>query len=99
MKILCPTGWTLQGASLSAVLNNYGTLMQLWMWEQNNVSDPYIKIRIIEVQNKLQTFNIFCGLIFAILALCHSDNLRSSLQRAELCAMPSFLLLFFEVYD
>ena len=71
---------TLQGASLSAILNNYGTWMQLWRWEQNNVSDFDIKIKIIGVQNKLQTFSIFCGLIFAIVALFHSDNLRSSLQ-------------------
>ena len=73
--------------------------MQLWRLAQNNVSDSDIKIRIVELQNKLQTFSIFCGLIFAFVALSHSDNLRSSLKRAELCAMPSFLSLFFEVYD
>ena len=30
LKILCPTRWTLQAASLSAILKNYGTLMKLW---------------------------------------------------------------------
>ena len=46
-----------------------------------------MKARIIGVQTKIQTSSFFYGLQFAIVVLFHSDNLRSSLQRAELCAV------------
>ena len=78
--------------------------MKLWGWAQDNVSDSDMKARIIGVQTKMQTFSFFYGLQLAIVVLFHSDSLSSSLQRAELCAemlkrMPSFLSLFFEVFD
>ena len=46
-----------------------------------------MKARIIGVQTKMQTFSFFYGHQFAIVILSHSDNLSSSLQRAELCAV------------
>ena len=78
--------------------------MKLWGWAQDNVSDSDMKARIIGVQTKMQTFSFFYGLQLAIVVRFHSDNLSSSLQRAELCAVvlkiiPSFLSLFFEVYN
>ena len=98
LKNSCPIRWTVLTASLS------GTLMKLWGWAHDNVSDSDMKARIIGVQTKMQTFSFFYGLQLAIVVLPHSDSLSSSLQRAELCAvdakrMPSFLSLFFEVYD
>ena len=39
------------------------------------------------MQTKIQTFSFFYGLQLAIVVLSHSDNLSSSLQRAELCAV------------
>ena len=89
LKILCPSRWTVQAASLSAILKNYGTLMKLWRWTQDNVSDSDMKARIIGVQTKMQTFSFFYGLQLAIVILSHSDNLSSSLQRADLCAVDA----------
>ena len=85
-------------------LKNHVTLMKLWGWAQDNVSDSDMKARITGVQNEMQTSSFFYGLLLAIIVLSHSDNLIPNLQRAELCAvdaqrMPSFLSLFFEVYD
>ena len=37
----------------------------------------------------MQTFSFFYGLELAIVALAHADNLSSSLQRAELCAVDA----------
>ena len=37
----------------------------------------------------MQTFSFFYGLQIAIVVLSHSDNLSSSLQRAELCAVDA----------
>ena len=78
--------------------------MKLWGWVQDNVSDSYMKARIIGVQTKMQTFSLFYGLQLAIVVLSHSDNLSSSLQRAELCAVDvqknaKHSSLFFKVYD
>ena len=87
LKVLCPTRWTVRAASLSAILKNYGTVMKLWGWAQDNVSDSDMKARIIGVQTKMQTFSFFYGLQLAIVVLSHSDSLSSSLQRAELCAV------------
>ena len=63
-----------------------------------------MKDRIIGVQTKMQTFSFFYGLQLAIVVLCYSNNLSTSLQRAELYQwmlkrMPSFLSLLFKVYD
>ena len=61
LKILCPTRWTVRAASLSAILKNYGTLMKLWGWAQDNVSDSDMKA-IVGVQPEMQTFSLFFGL-------------------------------------
>ena len=37
----------------------------------------------------MQTFSFFYGLQLAIVVFSHSDNLSSSLQRAELCAVDA----------
>ena len=78
--------------------------MKLWGWAQDNVSGSYMKARITGVQTKIQASSFFYGLVLAIIVISHLDNLIPSLQRAELCAVdaqriPSFLSLFFEVYD
>ena len=63
--------------------------MELWGWTQDNISDSDMKARIIGVQTKMQTFSFFYGLQLAIVAFSHSDNLSSSLQRAEICAVDA----------
>ena len=63
--------------------------MKLWGWAHDTVSDSDIKARIIGVQTKMQTFSSFYGLQFEIAVLSHSDNLRSNLQRAELCVVDA----------
>ena len=63
--------------------------MKLWGWAQGSVSDSDMKARIMGVQTEIQTFSFFYGLQLAIVALSHSDNLSSSLQRAELCAVDA----------
>ena len=63
--------------------------MKLWGWAQDNVSDSDMKVRIIGVQTKMQTISFIYGLQLAIVVLSHSDNLSSSLQRAELCAVDA----------
>ena len=63
--------------------------MKLWGWAQDNVSDSDMKARIIGVQAKMQTFSFFYGLQLAIVVPSHSDNLSTSLERAELCAVDA----------
>ena len=65
-----------------------GTLMKLCGWAQDNNSGSDMKARIIGVQTKMQTFS-FYGLQLAIVVFYHSDNLSSSLQRSELCAVDT----------
>ena len=89
LKILCPTRWTVRAVSLSSILKNYGTLMKLWGWAQDNVSDSDMKARIIRVETKMKTFSFFCGLQLAIAVLSYSDNLSSSIQIAGLCAVDA----------
>ena len=66
LKILCPTRCTVQAASLSAILKNFGTLMKLKGWAHDNVSDSDMKTRIIGMQTKMQTFRFFYELQLAI---------------------------------
>ena len=61
------------------------------LWVQDSVSDSDMKARIIAVQTKMQTFSFFYGLQLAIVAL--------SYVQCMLKIMPSFLSMFFDVYD
>ena len=63
--------------------------MKLWRWAQDNVSNSDMKARIIGAQIKMETFTFFYGLQLAFVVLSHSDNLSSSLHRAELCAVDA----------
>ena len=72
-----------------AILINYRTLMKLWDWSQNNVSDSEMKARIIGVQTEMQSFSFFYGIQLGILVLSHSDNLSTCLKSAELCAVDA----------
>ena len=63
--------------------------MRLCGWTQEYVCDSDMKAGIIGVQTKMQTFSFLYGLQLAIVALSHSDNLSSSLQRAELYAVDA----------
>ena len=63
--------------------------MKLWGWALDSVSDFDMKARIIGVQTEMPTFSFFYGLQLATVVLSHSDNLSSSLQRAELCAVDT----------
>ena len=66
---------------------------ELWNFDEavgvgtNYVSDSDMKAGIIGVLAKMQTFSFFYGLQHAIVVLSYSDNLSSSLQREELCAV------------
>ena len=71
---------------------------------EDNVSDSDMMARIIGAQAKMQTFSFFYGLQLAIVILLHSDNLALAFREQSyvqwmLKRMPSFLTLFFEVYD
>ena len=63
--------------------------MKLWGWAQDNISDSDMKVRIIGVQTKMQTFSFFYGLQLVIIVLSHSDNLSFSLQGAEISAVDA----------
>ena len=63
--------------------------MKLWGWAQDNISDADMKARIIGVQTRMHIFSFFYGLQLAIVVLSHSDNLSSSLLRAELCTVDA----------
>ena len=85
LKILCPTRWTVRAASQSAILKNYGTLMKLWGWPQDNVSDSdRLQLAIVVL---FHSDNL-------ALAFREQSYVQCMLKR-----MPSFLSLFFEGYN
>ena len=86
VRLFSETRWTVRGASLSSIYDNYKELDLLWTWCLEVYKDTESRARVIGVQTQMQNFEYFFGLRLGTLLLRHSDNLSMSLQAKDLCA-------------
>lgn len=87
IRKFCPTRWTVRGASISSIIENYNILKQLWVicLHHSNLQ-PDIKGRIIGVQTQMSHFKFLFGLKLCERILVITDNLSKSLQTQSLSA-------------
>lgn len=86
VRLFNETRWTVRGASLSSIYDNYRELHQLWTWCMEVYKNMESRARVIGVQTQMQNFEYFFGLRLGTLLLRHSDKLSMSLQAEDLCA-------------
>ena len=54
-QVLCQTHWTVRASSLKWIIDNYIVLQEIWEQAKDEVSDPSLKSRIIDVQAQFKT--------------------------------------------
>ena len=82
----CPTRWTIRGESCQSMIENYGELMELWLWSLDNVKDTEMKARIRGVQSYTGEFKFLFGCHLGKIILVQTDNLSRTLQDARCTA-------------
>ena len=85
-RTLCPTRWTVRGACLESVLENWDVLRELWSQSLETKLDPEVKSRITGGRYQKETFGFYFGVQLGNLALRHSDNLSKRIQKPNLSA-------------
>ena len=85
-----PTRWTVRGASIESILENYQVLQQLWDECFEGRMDPEVKGRIIGVKEQMCRYHILFGLKLCCRVLKITDNLSRTLQSRSLSAAESY---------
>ena len=86
-RTLCPTRWTVQGNSLTSILDNWLPLQKLWQESlSGGALQPELRGRITGVQAQMETFQYYLGVPIMQKILGHSDNWSSSIQSPDLTA-------------
>ena len=86
IRSFCPTGWTVRGASISSILENYNILNKLWDECLEGSLVPDIKGRIIGVKAQMSQYKLLFGLHLSERILKITDNLSKTLQNESLSA-------------
>jgi len=60
-RVLCPTRWTVRGATLASVIENYSVLQDLRVECIDCTNDTEMKARILGVEAQMKTFRYFLG--------------------------------------
>ena len=89
ISMFCPTGWTVRGNCLMAIIENFDELQRLWEWEIENTSDMLMKARIRVISSYSKTFPYCFGIHLAAKILNNGDNLSKTLQATQLSAVDA----------
>ena len=86
IRKFCRTRWTVRGASISSIIENYSVLKRVWDECLGLKLDPEVKGRIIGVKTQMSMFNLLYGLHLCERILKITDNLSKTLQTESLSA-------------
>ena len=89
LKKFCPTRWTVRGASVTSILNNYCALIELWEQSLETTLDPDVNGRIIGVKSQMMKFPFLFGLLLCDRILNITDNLSKTLQSQSMSAVEA----------
>ena len=85
-RVLCPTHWTVRGATLASVIENYSVLQDLWVECIDCTKDTEMKARILGVEAQMKTFRYVFGVMLGETILRNTDNLSKTLQHQHFSA-------------
>jgi len=86
IRSFCATRWTVRGAAVVSILDNYGTLMKLWNECLETRLEADVKCRIIGVKTQMCEYKVFFGLQLSAKILGITDNLSKALQQQSMSA-------------
>ncbi len=86
IRSFCPTRWTVKGASIGSILENYSVLKLLWEESLEGSLLADIKGRIIGMKVQMSEFHLLFGLHLCERILKITDNLSVSLQAESMSA-------------
>ena len=86
IRSFCPTRWTVRGASVASILENYNVLNQLWDECLEGRMVPDVKGRIFGVKAQMSEFKLLFGLHLSQRILKITDNLSKALQTVSVSA-------------
>lgn len=86
IRSFCPTRWTVRGASIASILENYNVLKKLWDECLEGSLIPKVKGRIIGVKAQMSNFKLLFGLHISERILMITDNLSKTLQTSSMSA-------------
>ena len=89
LKKFCPTRWTVRGASVTSILNNYCALIELWEQSLETTLDPDVNGRIIGVKSQMMKFPFLFGLLLCDRILNITDNMSKTLQSQSMSAVEA----------
>ena len=90
LQKLSETRWTIRAKCMQRILDNYDSLMKVWVHcLENDAMEWDLKGRIIGVRSQMETFDLFFGLHLASRIYSHTDNLAKSVQGKKMSAISS----------
>ena len=90
LKKLSETRWTIRATCMQRILDNYESVMKVWIECLDNDEMKYdLKGKIIGVRSQMETFDLFFGLNLASRIYTHTDNLAKSVQGKKMSATSS----------
>lgn len=93
IRSFCPTRWTVRGASVASILENYNVLKCLWDECLEGTLVPDIKGRIIGVKAQMAEFKMLFGLQLSERILVITDNLSKTLQHESMSAAEAYIIV------
>ena len=60
LRLFSETHWTVRGASLTSIYENYKELEELWDWCLDKYKDTEPNTQIHDAQSQMQMFEYFC---------------------------------------
>lgn len=82
LKPLCPTRWTVRASAISAVLDNYDSLLSTLDEVYSTGRDEYV-MKAGGFARQLQLFSTFFGLKLSVMIFAPTEQLSRTLQRKD----------------
>ena len=85
-RVLCPTRWTVRGASLQSITDNRNVLHEVWQASLEEWLDTEVRARICGVLYQISKFEFYFAVRVGTLVLNVADNYSKTLQHSHMTA-------------
>ena len=86
MRLLCPTRWTVHGAALTNVSENYNVLRNTWCMAKQESSGSELRAGLGGVTKQMDAISFFFGVQLGRLVLNMADDLSATLESSYFSA-------------
>ena len=86
LRVLCPTCWTVRGAYLQSIIDNWNVLHEVWQASLEESPDTEVRARICGVLYQMSKSEFYFAVRVGALVLNVTDNLSKTLQHSHMTA-------------